>query len=285
MAELKKVMLAVKANLDKLQFPLLASPKLDGIRCVTPMGMAKSRTLKDIPNEHIRRMLKKLPYAYDLDGELVTLDADGNIEDFNTIQSHVMRKEGIAKFQFLVFDSIRNLEHGFEQRLQQAQNQCQSINAMQDEIVKLVPHVLIQNMNELHEFEAACIERGYEGVMTRAPGAWYKQGRSTVSQGWLTKIKRFADIEGIIIGAKQQRDQNGELKEGMLGAFEVHTKEFGTFEVGSGYTEAQRRQYWKDRDMLVHKDNWLMTIRYQPFGMKDKPRFPTFKGLRHIEDT
>lgn len=282
MAELTKVLLAVKSDLDKLKFPLLASPKLDGIRCVTPDGEAKSRTLKDIPNKHIRRMLAELPYAKDLDGELVTLDADGNVEDFNTIQGNVMRHEGIAKFQYLVFDSIRYMTKGFQYRLSQAEAQCNALNAVQDEIVKLVPHVLVENMEQLNEFEAACVAQGYEGIMTRSIDGPYKQGRSTVNQGILTKIKRFDDCEGTVVGYQLQKDKDGNDKPGLLGAFEIDTDEFGKFWVGSGYSAAQRQVYWDTRDALCGK---LMTVKYQPFGMKDKPRFPTFKGFRHVEDT
>ena len=282
MTEFKKVMLAVKADLEKIKFPVLASPKLDGIRCVTPLGEAKSRTLKDIPNHHIRRLLSELPYARNLDGELVTLDADGNIEDFNTIQGNVMRHDGIAKFQLLVFDSIMWPEKGFQYRLEQAERQCESVNGRDDGIVKMVPHVMVENMEQLNEFEAACIAQGYEGVMTRSPDGPYKYGRSTVNQGWLLKIKRFDDCEGTVIGATVMKDKDGNVKPGMLGSLEVETDEFGRFEVGSGFTAQQRSDYWHEQDELIGK---LVTIKYQPFGMKDKPRFPTFKGFRHEDDT
>ena len=57
--------------------------------------------------------------------------------------------------------------------------------------------------------------------------------------------------------------------------------QFGAFEVGSGFTEAQRREYYNDTSLIGK----LITIKYQPAGMKDKPRFPTFKGFRHPDDT
>jgi len=40
-----------------LQFPVLASTKLDGIRCCITNGIAVSRTLKPIPNKHIQELL------------------------------------------------------------------------------------------------------------------------------------------------------------------------------------------------------------------------------------
>jgi len=47
-------MLASPANLEKLQYPLLVSPKLDGIRATVVNGCLLSRKLKPIPNEATR---------------------------------------------------------------------------------------------------------------------------------------------------------------------------------------------------------------------------------------
>jgi DNA ligase-1 len=41
-----------------LKFPLLATPKLDGIRCVKVYGKALSRTFKPIPNKYVREKIE-----------------------------------------------------------------------------------------------------------------------------------------------------------------------------------------------------------------------------------
>ena len=46
-------------DLDKLQYPIIASAKLDGIRCLIKDGVALSRTLKPIPNKSIQAWAQK----------------------------------------------------------------------------------------------------------------------------------------------------------------------------------------------------------------------------------
>ena len=50
-------MLAAKADPDKISYPVLAQPKLDGIRAAVVGGMLLSRTLKPIPNREIQAAL------------------------------------------------------------------------------------------------------------------------------------------------------------------------------------------------------------------------------------
>lgn len=45
-------------NLDVLKYPVLVSPKLDGIRCLIIDGVAMSRSLKPIPNKHVQEWVK-----------------------------------------------------------------------------------------------------------------------------------------------------------------------------------------------------------------------------------
>lgn len=61
------------ANLNSLPYPLFASVKLDGIRCVIKDGVALSRTLKPIRNQYIQSLLGR-PEFNGLDGELIVGD-------------------------------------------------------------------------------------------------------------------------------------------------------------------------------------------------------------------
>ena len=52
----------------ELKFPLLASPKYDGIRALPKNSVVMSRTFKPIPNTEIQENFSKFN---DLDGELI----------------------------------------------------------------------------------------------------------------------------------------------------------------------------------------------------------------------
>ena len=61
----KPMLAATVADRSKLRFPYLASPKLDGIRCLVLNGEVLSRSFKPIRNRFIQVQLKRLP---DTDG-------------------------------------------------------------------------------------------------------------------------------------------------------------------------------------------------------------------------
>ena len=94
-----KAMLACSTipELKNISYPVYASPKLDGIRCLAKDGIAMSRNDKLIPNEFIQEEFGRLELS-GLDGELMV---DG---DFNTVQSAIMSVLGLAVFYFFVFD-------------------------------------------------------------------------------------------------------------------------------------------------------------------------------------
>ena len=294
----KKPMLASACkDITALRFPLLASPKLDGIRCVTPEGQPKSRSLKPIKNDYIREELRELRMAADLDGELVTLNEDGELREFNDIQGDIMRRAGEPDWQFLVFDSLRHLSEGFADRFKRVEEQVKRANSVR---LKLVPHVIVATVEQLEEFEAYCVNAGYEGVMIRDLDGPYKQGRSTVKQQWLLKIKRFMDAEGVIAGFEElMRNDNahhvnelgkmvrfghraGMVPADTMGAVLLRTVTWGAVKVGSGFSAELRDKIWHNQDLYLGKS---VTFRYQASGMKIKPRFPTFKGFRHEDDT
>ena len=68
-----KPMLASKCtDVTKLKFPVLASLKLDGVRCLVIGGRLMSRTLKEIPNHFVQDMFAGMRNG--CDGELILGD-------------------------------------------------------------------------------------------------------------------------------------------------------------------------------------------------------------------
>lgn len=286
-----KPMLAAKTDGTNLTYPLLASPKLDGIRCLVIDGVALSRSLKPIPNKHVQKLIGKA--AYDgLDGELI-VGHPGAEDVFNNTQSAIMSIEGEPDFMFHVFDSTSAAEAAFRHRLLHAHKITTKLAYCTP-----VPHYIVNNEEELAHQEAEFLADGYEGIMLRSLDGAYKFGRSTLKQQWLLKLKRFEDSEAVIIGVvekmtntnEQTKDKlghsvrsskkGGMVPAGTMGALQVRDiKTNVEFEIGTGFTDAQRAWFWENRKQVVENKE-LMKYRFQPTGVKDKPRFPSALGLR-----
>jgi DNA ligase-1 len=295
MSEIKKPMLAETCDdVTTLRFPVLATPKLDGIRCLVVGGKALSRKFKEIPNRYIQRLVSQLPEG--LDGELMLRHRmDEGIPTFQKVTSAVMSEDGEPNFLYYVFDyAPDSLKTSYQQRMD---------NLAQlkfPEFVQLVLPTLIPNLTELREYESRVLSQGYEGVMVRLPDGPYKCGRSTVREGYLLKIKRFKDSEAEIIGFEERMHNNNEAKldelghtkrsshkenlvpAGMLGAFIVRDVKTGLeFSIGTGYDDEFRKKVWENPYRYVRK---LVKYKYQEVGQKDLPRFPVFLGFRDERD-
>lgn len=295
-----KPMLAVNAELDKIQYPVLASPKLDGIRCMVINGVAKTRTLKDIPNKAIQEYLSSLDFN-GYDGELIVGDPTAKDVYNRTVSQVMAHDKGCENVTFHVFD-LHHTTEPFRDRLEHLKAIVTETYNPQPGVVNvnLHPQTPIDNEAELLAFEAACVEQGYEGVILRAPGSPYKYGRSTVREGYLLKVKRFEDAEAEIIGfdeemfngneatknelgrTKRSTAMAGLVGKNVLGAFQVRDVVSGvTFSVGTGLTALQRGLFWQRREDYLGK---LIKYKFFPVGVKVAPRHPVFLGFRHEAD-
>jgi len=278
-------------NMSKLQFPVLASFKLDGIRCVIHNDQPSSRTLKPIPNNFVRDQIWFYP---PFDGELLVGDPTDPTA-FNKSTSGMMSHGGEPDFTYWVFDFLRGdmLHLPFEERLAEAKRVIDSGHWSR---ARLVEHVLIHTPEELMAYEAEAVGLGFEGIMVRAPWGSHKNGRSTANQNLLGKVKRFEDTEGIIIGMKElMHNENeqvcnavgaaerstaleGQVPGDTLGALRVSHPDYEeTFGIGTGFTAEDRLTLWQSRDSLIGA---TVKFKHQPSGAKDKPRFPVYLGLR-----
>jgi len=56
-----RAMLAAKATLESVKYPVYVSPKLDGIRCLVENGVCYSRKWKPLPNKQLQEWASALP--------------------------------------------------------------------------------------------------------------------------------------------------------------------------------------------------------------------------------
>lgn len=292
-----KPMLASAINSPHdLRFPLYASPKFDGIRCIVKDGQVLSRTLKPIPNKYVRDTLSKLSIPQfpghtkpdGLDGELMI---DG---DFNEISSAIMTEDGEPKFTYIIFDVIT--DEVFEDRRA-------ILLKLHDYFIKhsfitVNSGVPISNIEEAVKFDKNCIDKGFEGSMFRCPEGLYKYGRSTINEGYLLKYKHFLQEEAQCIGMIEQMTNNNPKKKNALGRTERSTNKENMipadtlgalkvrfnnieFELGTGFNDDDRKHIWMHKKDYIDK---IVTFKYQELSKDGVPRFPVFIGWRHRED-
>ncbi len=277
-----------------LVYPVLASPKLDGIRALTIKGHLLSRSFTSIPNKHIQATLKGLPDG--LDGELVV---EGFT--FNQIQSAVMREEGKPDFRFYVFDYVKtSIFTPYIDRMIDLERLT-----LPKECHKILP-VKIDNEAMLNFYENECLKMKFEGIMTRKPTGPYKCGRSSVLEGYLVKVKQFKDSEARVIGFEERlrndnkatKDHLGHTKRSSHKANLVGTGTLGKFLVieigntpwkgksfaigtGKGLDLNLRQKIWDNKKDYLDK---IITYKYQAHGTKDLPRLPIWYGFRDSRD-
>jgi DNA ligase-1 len=192
-------MLAVSADqAGPLRFPLLASPKLDGMRLsVTERGPV-TRGGALLPNERFRAYLDR-DELRDLDGELTFGDPVAPDVVQRSIGAGMSRKGPAPErgLSFWVFDSFAHPERPFIQRYRVA---ARAVKRAQLPLVHIVPQTRVHSANELNEIETRFLGLGFEGAVLRRPDARYYFGRIKPHTQALLKLKRRELMTGEIIG-------------------------------------------------------------------------------------
>lgn len=163
--------------------------------------------------------------------------------------------------------------------------------------IRFLPHQLLHDEKQAQQYVERQLERGFEGAMFRDPRGPYKEGKSTLRQGWLLKHKPFEDAEARVTGwfeeeentNEAKRDATGKLKrssaksgkkgKGTLGGIiGIDLKTGQEVRCGGGFTKNQRIIFWRIRKKLLDQ-----TFKYkkQKVGEKDKPRHPNFIEFVH----
>lgn len=287
---ISKPMLACEYNSAKAKFPYLATPKIDGIRCLIINSQPVSRSLKPIRNKFIYESLCGLPEGFD--GEL-TVGAN-----FQDSTSGIMSVDGEPNFTYTVFDHVIDPAEPYESRVKRLASYVD--RQFLPKFLSILEPSLITNETDLENYANWCFLRGFEGVILRSPESPYKFGRSTARENYLLKVKMFSDSEAEILEVNEKFEncnpsttnalgyaERSSHKENLVAANTMGSltvKDINTgviFKIGTGFNDEQRAEIWKNSANYLSK---LVKYKYMTHGEKDKPRHPVFLGFRHLDD-
>lgn len=259
---------------DKIQFPVLAQPKLDGQRCLAHYKNGKvtlwTRTRKPILScphviEELEKILKGQTEMY-LDGELYNHALK---DDFEKLMSAVRKQkpsEESLKIHYWVYDCI--LPEG---GCTGARNMLiDSFNFMNKcKHIKLTPTRQLISHDLLESYQKSWIEMGYEGLMVRALFVEYEHKRSK----HLLKMKTFQDAEFKITNVVPGKDNSV--------VFVCETEDGTKFEATKSGDKEKNQIYLKKSSLWKGKQ---LTVKFQGLtGARKVPRFPVALRIRDEE--
>src|SRR6056300_518281 len=272
--------------------------KLDGVRVLVVIHDVNgdkiemfSRNGKQFHNfdhiiEEIRAVVREYPVPYPL-----VLDGEVMSANFQDLMKQVHRKENVEANDAVLhlFDTIplgcfkegkwdkpqsfRSLitKHWVEEH----KDVLKHVQALEWEEVDLSTP---EGEKRFVELNKAAVDGGYEGVMIKDIDAPYECKRS---HAWL-KAKPFIEVT---LEVKEIETGTGR-NEGRLGAFVCEGIDDGRHihvNVGSGFTDANRDDYWTHRDDIIGN---LVEVRADAITQNQDgtyslrfPRFKTFRGF------
>ena len=130
--------------------------------------------------------------------------------------------------------------------------------------LQAVEQARVADKSELMQRLDAVLRAGGEGLMLHRADAPYRTGRSDV----LLKLKPWQDAEAVVVG---HLPGNGKYR-GLTGALQMETPDGKRFRIGSGLTDALRRQ--------PPPIGTRITYRYQQLTKNGVPRFPRYLRVR-----
>jgi DNA ligase-1 len=273
-------------DVSAVNFPVLASPKLDGVRVLNNRGTLFTRALKPVPNPHVN-VLFGSPRFHGADGELI-VDRPTAPDCYRQTVAGVMREHGEPLVRLFVFDNWDS-DLGFEDRIK-------TLNPYRGVSVVVLEQRRIKTEKQLLDYESECLDAGYEGLILRSPQGVYKFGRSTMKEQGMMKLKRFEDSEARILEVIEEMEntnaatknelgrtsrssaKKGLVPKGRAGGLAVRDCYTGVeFTVGTGLDDNDKEVFWKQRKTMIGQ---VVKYKFFPVGVKDKPRHPVYLGLR-----
>jgi DNA ligase-1 len=275
----------------------LIEVKLDGVRVITivradgrvDMFSRNGKELANFPHicEQISRVVKAKSTSKDMD---LVLDGEIMSSSFQDLMKQVHRKDNVEAGDAVLnlFDvlPLEDFEKGIYNKTQRVRSTMVSFWVEQNK--DQLPNVIALTNEEVDldtpegyaRFKAInqqAVLGGYEGIMIKDPEAGYECKRSVA---WL-KLKPFIEVSLTVVDTEEGTGKNV----GKMGALVCEGVDDGKairVNVGSGFTDTQRDDFWSCR-----ADGHVVEVRADAVTQNQDGtyslRFPRFKGFRGFE--
>jgi DNA ligase 1 len=231
----------------------LVSEKLDGVRAYWDGRTLRFRSGRTVAAP--AWFVARLPAGQPLDGELWL-----GRRRFDTLSGTVRTDQpddaAWQQVRYMLFE-LPGVPGRFDERLQRL---AAIAEATTWPALQVVPHRRVADRAALQALLEATVRDGGEGLMLHRADAPYATGRSDL----LIKLKPRWDNEAVVVGHRAGRGKYL----GMLGALELETPNGKRFLLGTGFTDAQRR----DPPPL----GATVSYRYRELTPSGLPRFASF---------
>jgi DNA ligase-1 len=310
--------LAEDAILEKVRFPVIVQPKIDGVRAPHITGQLTGRSLEPFEGFGVSEMFSN-PVFRGLDGEM-TLGSNPTGDRLCSLTTGAMgRFKGVTEapdLHWWVFDLVTpvTVKLPYRERLQHLTDDVVTLGLLGFDRVHLIPSRWAHDAEELQEIIAEFFAAGYEGAILRNPDAPYKEGRATQAGQEIWRVKPWADAEIRVTGVTEGAVNTNAAKKNALGHTErssakeglVPNGQVGSIQgrlladfhcpftkrvlftkdqeitVGSGkLTVKEATHYFQNQDEIL---GHIVKFKHMPFGIKDQPRFPTYLSHRLPQD-
>lgn len=271
--------------LEKLEYPVIAEPKLDGVRCVCIIdsdGVPSfwSRDEKLFVNfeelEHQIRNLTQMSSLKDMffDGEIMA--TSGNFDDtISRSRSHRGKNTHIP-YVYNIFDVGFFNPTKPVMPLRERKELLSHWFGIGLGLIKIVPRAYCNDATELLEYHKKNCRNGYEGTMVKPMDSLYYHGRN---KDW-KKIKPFLSADLKIVSMSEGKGKASNMMGRMVveGVIEDNDNQLVRCEVGTGFTDELRKELWNNQDKYIGK---VVEIQYQEVTKDNSLRFPSFKRFRN----
>lgn len=282
---------------SKVSGKKLIEVKLDGVRVLTvvrsdgrvDMFSRNGKELANFPHiaEQISSVIKQKGSSKSMD---VVLDGEIMSSSFQDLMKQVHRKDNVEAGDAILnlFDvlPLADFEKGIYNKdqttrssmvkfwVEQNQALLPSVTYVANELVDLDTD---EGQARYKEINAKAIVGGYEGIMLKDPLAGYECKRSVA---WL-KLKPFIEVSLTVVTTEEGTGKNV----GKMGALVCEGVDDGKairVNVGSGFTDIQRDEFWSCR-----VDGQVVEVRADAVTQNQDGtyslRFPRFKGFRGFQ--
>ena len=250
---------------------LYTQPKLNGIRALWYHGdglyTRNNNLITSVP--HIVTGLELFFPDTDLDGELCHPTMSFN--DINGASRRIEPSFNSLKLEYSVFDRpIADIPQ--QDRL--LLNMHELLKLPEGSFIIEVPFFNIPP-ELLNSALNSYLEKGFEGIVVRAPDSFYREGRHV---GNLWAIKPSYEIEAMFLGFLPPGEETF-LHQATFGSLLLKLPNGRTFSC-SGLTEFEREKLWNDPP----KEGTWITVKFGAWSSdhpeKAVPLFPRFKSVR-----